>query len=153
EGDPWPSPCTRLHPTMTAMAHRKGHDFLQANAVFATVPPRELTALIDRSRLERYAAREHIFHERDPSEWFCLVVEGQLRIVRDTQGGKEVVLELLGPGEVFGGVAVIERRPYPASAQSVEGTIVLKVPGGPVRALSERYPAVVREMALMIGRR
>jgi CRP/FNR family transcriptional regulator len=64
-----------------------------------------------------------------------------------------VVLELLGAGEIFGGVAVIERRPYPASAQATEPTVVVKIPSDPVIALAERHPAFVKEMALMIGRR
>jgi CRP/FNR family transcriptional regulator, nitrogen oxide reductase regulator len=63
------------------------------------------------------------------------------------------VLELLGPGEPFGGVAVIERRPYPASAQATEPSVVVRIPQEPIVALSERHPSVVREMALMIGRR
>jgi CRP/FNR family transcriptional regulator, nitrogen oxide reductase regulator len=73
--------------------------------------------------------------------------------LRAARGGKEVVLELLGPGEPFGGVAVIERRPYPASAQATEASVVLKIPREPIVALSERHPGVIREMALMIGRR
>jgi CRP-like cAMP-binding protein len=64
-----------------------------------------------------------------------------------------VVLDLLGPGEIFGGVAVIERRPYPASAQATEPTVVLKIPADPMIALAERHPAFIKEMALMIGRR
>ena len=42
--------------------------------------------------------------------------------------GKDVILELLGPGEMFGGVAVIERRPYPAAAQATEPSVVVKIP-------------------------
>src|SRR5581483_8014346 len=69
------------------------------------------------------------------------------------RGGKDVVLELLGPGEPFGGVAVIEGRPYPASAQAAEASVVLKIPRERIVALTERHPGIVREMALMIGRR
>jgi CRP/FNR family transcriptional regulator, nitrogen oxide reductase regulator len=63
------------------------------------------------------------------------------------------VLELLGPGEMFGGVAVIERRPYPASAQATEPSVIVKIPQEPIVALAEREPSIVREIALMIGRR
>ena len=76
-----------------------------------------------------------------------------MRIFRRSRAGKDVVLELLGPGEPFGGVAVIERRPYPASAQATEPSVVVKIPPEPIIALSERHPSVVREMALLIGRR
>ncbi|MEX2147055.1 MAG: Crp/Fnr family transcriptional regulator, partial [Candidatus Rokuibacteriota bacterium] len=82
-----------------------------------------------------------------------VVRSGHVKIFRQSRAGKDVVLELLGPGEPFGGVAVIERRPYPASAQATEPATVVKIPADPVITLSERHPSIIREMALMIGRR
>jgi len=73
--------------------------------------------------------------------------------VRHSRTGKDVALELLGPGEIFGGVAVIERRPYPASAQATEPSAVVKLPADVILGLADRHPPVVREMALLIGRR
>ena len=63
------------------------------------------------------------------------------------------MLEFLGPGEPFGGVAVIEKRPYPASAQATEASAVVKIPHEPLLVLAERHPSIIKEMALMIGRR
>ncbi len=91
--------------------------------------------------------------EGDAARWFYLVKSGHVKIVRHSRAGKDVVLELLGPGEVFGGVAVIEKRLYPATAQATETTVVLKIPADPVIALAERHPAFVREMARVISRR
>jgi CRP/FNR family transcriptional regulator len=127
--------------------------FLGASAVFAAVPRREIQALAAVAREDRYRARQYIFKESDPATWFCVVRTGHVKIFRQSRAGKEVVLELLGPGEPFGGVAVIERRPYPASAQTTEPSVIVRIPQDPIVALSERYPSVVREMALMIGRR
>ena len=127
--------------------------FLRASAMFASLPERELTALAVVGHDERYRPRDWIFMEGEPADWFCVVRAGRVKILRAARGGKEVVLELLGPGEPFGGVAVIERRPYPASAQATEASAVLKIPREPIVALSERHPGVIREMALMIGRR
>jgi CRP/FNR family transcriptional regulator, nitrogen oxide reductase regulator len=81
------------------------------------------------------------------------VKRGHVKILRTLQAGKDVVLELLGPGEIFGGVAVIERRPYPATAQAMEASEIVRLPADTIIALAERYPSVIREMALMIGRR
>jgi CRP-like cAMP-binding protein len=135
------------------MAVSGAAELLRANPVFKSVPPRELEALAAVARQESYRARDVIFTEGEPALWFCLVRSGHVKIVRAARGGRDVVLELLGPGEPFGGVAVMERRDYPASAQATEATVVLKLPRDPLIALSERYPSVVREMALMIGRR
>ena len=100
-----------------------------------------------------YRARQYVFMEGDPAHWLWIVKAGRVRIVRHTHSGKDVVLELLGPGELFGGVAVIERRPYPAAAQALEPSVVLKIPAETVIALAARHPSVIREIALMIGRR
>lgn len=127
--------------------------FLSASAIFAAVPRKDVQAIAAFAREDRYRARQYVFKEGDPSTWFCVVRAGRVRIFRHSRAGKDVVLELLGPGEPFGGVAVIERRPYPASAQTTEPSVVVKIPQEPIVALSERYPSFVREMALMIGRR
>jgi CRP/FNR family transcriptional regulator len=127
--------------------------FLQACPVFAGLPASEIEALAAAARAQTCRAREFLFHEGDPALWLYLVRTGRVRIVRHSRTGKDVVLELLGPGEIFGGVAVIERRPYPASAQATEPSEVVKIPADVAVGLAERHPPVVREMALLIGRR
>jgi len=127
--------------------------FLGGNLVFAGIPVRDLESLARVAREETHRARDEIFMEGDAARWLYLVRSGHVKIMRHTKTGKDVVLELLGPGEIFGGVAVIEKRPYPASAEATEATVVLKIPADPVIALAERHPAFIKEMALMIGRR
>ena len=127
--------------------------FLRANPVFVGVPAREIDALAALVLEEAHRARDYVFMEGDPPQWFYVVKSGHVKIVRHSRAGKDVVLELLGPGEVFGGVAVIEKRPYPAAAQATEASIVFKIPAEPVIALADRHPSFIREMALMIGRR
>jgi CRP-like cAMP-binding protein len=128
-------------------------DFLQASPVFATLPPRELESLAQAARQQSCRAREYLFHEGDPALWLWLVKTGHVRIVRHSRAGKDVVLELLGPGEIFGGVAVLEGRPYPATAQATEAGVVVKIPAEIVLGLVERHPPVVREVMRLIGRR
>jgi CRP-like cAMP-binding protein len=127
--------------------------FLRQRPVFAGLPAREMDALASLAVEEAHRTRSYIFMEGDPARWFYLVKSGHVKIVRHSKIGKDVVLELLGPGEIFGGVAVIEKRPYPAAAQATESTVVLKIPADPMIALAERHPAFIKEMALMIGRR
>jgi CRP/FNR family transcriptional regulator len=128
-------------------------EFLKRAPVFAALPAREVQALAAVAREEHYRARDYVFMEGDPAHWFCLVRSGHVKIVRHARTGRDVVLELLGAGEIFGGVAVIERRPYPASAQVTEPSVVVKIPQDAIVALADRQPSIIREIALMIGRR
>ncbi len=142
------APCYRL-----AMPTGERVTALKSNPVFAGLPAKEIEALAGAAREDTYRAREYIFMEGDPARWLCVVTSGRVKIVRHSSTGKDVVLELLGRGEIFGGVAVIEKRPYPAAAQALEPTTVLKIPAEALIAASERHPVVIKEMALMIGRR
>jgi CRP/FNR family transcriptional regulator len=127
--------------------------FLRANPVFAELPVAEIATLAGMAREERKRAREFVFMEGDRADWLWLVRAGRVKIVRHSKTGRDVVLEILGPGEIFGAVAVMERRPYPAAAQVIEPAVVVKVPAAAVVAASERHSALVRGMALMMGRR
>jgi CRP/FNR family transcriptional regulator len=126
---------------------------LRASTVFRALPASEVVALAAVGRRDHYRTREYIFAEGDPALWFCLVMTGRVKVLRQSRTGRDVVLELLGPGEPFGGVAVIEKRPYPASAQATEPSVILKIPRDAVLTLAERHPSFIRELALMIGRR
>lgn len=121
--------------------------------MFAGLPAKDLSGLEASALEDRLAPRQYAFREDDPARWFCLVVSGHVKIVRQSKAGKEIVLELLGPGEPFGGVAVIERRPYPASAQATEPSVILKIPGESLLPVADRHPSIMREMTLMIARR
>jgi CRP/FNR family transcriptional regulator len=128
-------------------------DFLARCPLFGALPARDVEVLAAVATETRYRPREYIFMEGDPALWFCMVRAGRVKILRHGRAGKDVVLELLGPGEVFGGVAVFERRPYPATAQATEASAVVKLAADAMIALGERHPALIREMALMIARR
>jgi CRP-like cAMP-binding protein len=135
------------------MPSKDAADVVRGNRLFAGLPEKDLAALATAARDASYRAREYVFLEGEPPGSFCLVKRGHVKIVRHAKSGQDVVLELLGPGEAFGGVAVIERRPYPASAQTTEPTVVTKIPQDIIVALADRHPSIVREMALMIGQR
>jgi CRP/FNR family transcriptional regulator len=136
-----------------AMPSRDTGSLLRQSPVFAALPAREVEALAAVAVEEAHRTRDYIFMEGDPARWFCVVKSGRVKILRHSRAGKDVVLELLGPGEVFGGVAVIEQRPYPAAAQATEATVVLKIPADAMIAVAERHPSVIKAIALMIGRR
>jgi len=126
---------------------------LRSSPMFAGLPSKEVQALEAVAREETYRPREYIFMEGEPAQWFCIVKSGRVKILKHSRTGKDVVLELLGQGQPFGGVAVIERRTYPASAQAIEATVIVKLPQEPIIGLVERHPSIIREMAFMIGRR
>ena len=67
--------------------------------------------------------------------------------------GKEVILEIFGPGDPVGAVVAYEGRPYPATAIAIEPTACLLVRRAAFFALLERHPTLVRSFILGLTHR
>jgi CRP-like cAMP-binding protein len=61
-------------------------------------------------------------------------------------GGRDVIIEIVGPGEPVGAVAVFERRPFPASAVTLEPSGILSIPEREFFTLLERRPDMMRHL-------
>lgn len=60
-----------------------------------------------------------VFGEGEPAESFHFVLDGRVRVFRDTPGGHEQTLQVLDRGGLLAVVCFVDGRPYPASAQTV----------------------------------
>ena len=90
-----------------------------------------------------------LFSEGDDSDFLYTVVTGRVKVFKTTARGTDVILELFGPGDPVGAVAVYESRPYPASAVALEPTTCMLVPRQAFFSLLESYPTLVR--GLLVG--
>ena len=90
-----------------------------------------------------------LFSEGDGSDLLYTVVTGRVKVFKTTPRGTDVILELFGPGDPVGAVAVYESRPYPASAIALEPTSCLLIPRQAFFSLLEGYPTMVR--GLLVG--
>jgi CRP/FNR family transcriptional regulator len=100
-----------------------------------------------------FKKREEIFAEGDQPEWFYLVLSGKVKITKLSQDGKEIILEVISPTDIFGGVAVIRGFPYPANAVAMEDCTVLRISRKNLMRIVDRFPNVMYHVALQLGDR
>ena len=105
-------------------------------------------ALAPLCRMRGYEKGEVIFREGEPADRIHFVHIGRVKVVK-AAGGRDVIIEILGPGEPVGAVAVFERRPFPASAVALEPSGLLSIPEREFFALLENRPQMMR--ALLAG--
>lgn len=120
---------------------------------FRTLSPAERQKIAAATR-ERVAPKgATLFRQGQPAENVWAVKDGVVHIVKSGADGREMVLEVIPPGELFGAVAALEGRPYPAMAVAAEDSVVWCVPAALVRDLCQRYPTVRTAMVSQVTER
>jgi CRP/FNR family cyclic AMP-dependent transcriptional regulator len=100
---------------------------LKAVPLFASFPEdqlRLLTPVITRRSLPRSTT---IMASGDPTDSLYIVLSGRLKVMMSDAEGKEVILSILGPGEFFGEMGLIDDAPRSASVVSIEPCELLSI--------------------------
>ncbi len=80
------------------------------------------------SGIETVGKKEHLFFEGDRGENFYFLVSGKVKLYKISSAGKDVVVKIVNPGEIFAEITIIESQ-YPVNAVALEKSIVLKING------------------------
>ncbi|HYA86835.1 MAG TPA: Crp/Fnr family transcriptional regulator [Nitrospirota bacterium] len=121
--------------------------------LFKNLSDDELEELDPYLMLESVKKKKEIFNEGDQPEWFYIVSKGKIKITKLSQEGKEIILELISPTDIFGGVAVLRNFPYPANAVAMEDSEILKISRKNLMRLVDRFPNLMYCIALQLGDR
>jgi CRP-like cAMP-binding protein len=117
---------------------------LRSSSLFRRLGPEDRQRVSAAANIRTFARGEIVFREGEPSDAFYTVVAGRVKVFKILPSGKEVILEIFGPGDPFGAVAAYEGRPFPASAHALEDTSCLILPRSAFFALLEQHPSLVR---------
>jgi CRP-like cAMP-binding protein len=72
--------------------------------------------------------RDYLFHEGEKGSSMFLLVGGNIQLHKNTEDGREVVIRMIKPGDVFAEVVLFEKERYPVSARAVTHADVLVFP-------------------------
>lgn len=118
-------------------------DELAAVELFSEVAVDTLAELARHAVVRRVAAGQVLFVEGDPSDHLVLVRSGRLRVLVTSERGDELVLTLLGTGEVLGELSIIDAQPRSATVEAVEATVLVLLPAARVREVMLANPSAL----------
>jgi CRP-like cAMP-binding protein len=96
-------------------------------ALFAELDDRELAAIAAVAKARRYAKEDVVFHADESGDIFCLIKEGQVKVTMISPEGKEIILSMLGPGDFFGEMALLDDEPRSATVIATEALEVVTI--------------------------
>jgi CRP-like cAMP-binding protein len=96
--------------------------------LFAGLKPQALELVSKVASEESHALGTKIFQHGDVGDKLYLILEGKVRISRDVPGMGEEALAVLGPGQMFGEMALLDESPRSADARVHERCRLLAIP-------------------------
>lgn len=93
-----------------------------------------------------YQPGDIIFYETDIEAHFFIIEKGTVGVYTKNSRGERVVLSELGPGEIFGEQAMIDRSERSASAQATSHCVLVKVSEEDYQALLKQLPVWASSM-------
>ncbi len=108
--------------------------------LFGALADAEMDHLAAMAKLLRLPARTPLFFKGDPGDRLYIVVRGVVRISTVSADGRETTLNLMGPGQMFGEIAVLDGGERTADASVIEDCEMVAIERRDLLAFLERNP-------------
>ena len=102
-------------------------DFLKSVNIFSDLSESELNSIQEICKTRKYPKNSMIILEEEMGDVVFIVMSGSVKITRVNDEGKEVILAMLGSGEVFGEMAILDGESRSANALSQENCEVVTI--------------------------
>jgi len=96
---------------------------------------------------------EHLFMEGDDGDALYVVIEGKMKLTRAAADGRENLLSVVGPGEMFGELSLFDPRPRTSSASAVTDAALASLKHEALIPLLRERPEVSLHMLRQLARR
>ena len=126
---------------------------LEAHFLFRNLREAEITALLARSRVEHKRANELIFRKDSPGHGLMAVLSGQVKISMLSSNGREVVLNIINPGEVVGEMALLDGKPRSADATAMTACELLVIDRRDFMPFLEQHPEIAIRLLGVLSER
>ncbi len=118
-------------------------DVLARTEFFADVDPAILRGITSHASERSLVRGDVLFLEGDSPDSLYIVLRGRIAVTNKSTDGRESVLALMEPGDLFGEMGMLDDRPRSAGARALETSSVVRLPYEPVIALLRDDPTLL----------
>jgi CRP/FNR family transcriptional regulator, cyclic AMP receptor protein len=121
-------------------------DLFRESPILQGLAPEARRALTARLGRRRYRRDEVVFHQGDPGETLHLIRKGHLKILAPAETGEDAVLTIVGPGEMFGELTLLDGGPRSATVIAIEDVETVTLSRTDFLDLLRRDPTVAEAL-------
>ena len=125
---------------------------LARSPLLGRLPVESRERLAQAARRRTYRRGEVVFHQDDPGDSLHLIQHGRVKVALDAESGEEAVIAILGPGDAFGELSLIDGEPRSATVEALEPVETVSLARADLlRSLRENPAAMERLLATLAG--
>ena len=128
-------------------------DVVPRAPLFAALDDAAAADLRSRMTTRTLARGHHLFDEGQPGDELYVVAEGKVKLGRTSSDGRENLLAVLGPGEMFGELSLFDPGPRTSTATAVVPTTLVGLTHSDLTPLLEARPEVAGQLLRALARR
>src|SRR2546427_3660762 len=102
-------------------------EVLRTVPIFSELSDEDITSLARLALRKRYPKDTVVFFENEEGDFFFTILEGRIKVTILGDDGREVILSMLGPGDFFGEMALLDNETRSATAIAVEESELLSL--------------------------
>jgi CRP/FNR family transcriptional regulator/CRP/FNR family cyclic AMP-dependent transcriptional regulator len=130
-----------------------GVETLRGTALCAGLMDDELQTMAALLGKRTFGRGVYIFHKGSPGHVMYLIESGRVRIFAVSDMGREISIDVYGPGDLFGEMAVLDGQARSAGAVCLERTVVLTARGEDLEVLLVACPRLARNLLRILSNR
>lgn len=128
-------------------------DVVLSAPLFATMEEAETRALLASMTKIELARGDVLFTEGQPGDRLYVIREGKIKLGRSSGDGRENLIAVLGPGEMFGELSLFDPGPRSLGASAVSDSVVYELGHQALVAALEENPGVAKHLLTALARR
>ena len=93
--------------------------------IFSNLDEKQISFIATKMRNKKYSKSDIILMEDEVGDTFFIILEGSVKVTRDSEDGREVILAVLSSGNFFGEISLLDGKTRSANAIAIEKTSLM----------------------------
>jgi CRP-like cAMP-binding protein len=132
----------------TEIAHANKILLLESSPWAHDLNASQLTILSEYFNYYSIPAKTAVMQEGERNEFFCLICEGSVDILKDNMAGESKFVQKFGPGKTFGEMSFFDNTPCSATVVTREPVYLLSISQSAFRNLCQKSPSIALQLTL-----
>lgn len=121
--------------------------------LFDGLDRKQIEGIVDVVRTQSLKRKEELFHKGDTGRQVFIVISGKLKALTTSTDGDDVVFSILGPGEVFGEIALLSGTTRTATISAIEACELLVIDRRDFMAFLDTHPDISANLLQVLALR